>query len=98
MSKADSLIRYDCGTHSEGFCDMCFGEMEPSKNGDYVEFDQVEAIIKLMESGNDRLRQAEKLLWQVSMTINHCLNTEKNLPDSFDEQLMGGIRDYFKAS
>ena len=44
----------------------------------------------------ERLRVAEKILWQVAMTIGQCKNNEHNLPDSFDDQLVDGIEHYFK--
>ena len=53
-----------------------------------------ENIIKEIE----KLKLAEKLLWQVALTMNYCLNVSNDLPDSFDDQLCEGIESYFKAT
>ena len=44
-----------------------------------------------------KLKEAEKLLWQVALTMNYCRNVSKDLPDSFDDQLCAGIEEYFKT-
>ena len=59
--------------------------------------DANQAIAVIAEE-NKQLKIADKLLFQVLLTINSCKYNERNLPDSFDDQLCNGINDYFKAT
>jgi hypothetical protein len=77
------------------YANICADEVEEILSEVYdleVLKDRLMLTLKRVES----LCEADKLLFQVSLVINHCKNTEKNLPDSFDDQLCEGIETYFR--
>jgi len=60
-------------------------------------FNALKAGIEDIKREIEKVKLAEKMLFQVHLTINNCKHNEKNLPDSFDDQLCDGIEEYFKT-
>ena len=68
-------------------------------NCDKLRMSMAELIVEYNKTKKekDKLKEAEKMLFQIFNTIGFCQRIENSLPDSFDDQLCDGIANYFNA-